>query len=341
MATYYGTYGQKVQYLASDPSDPQTGQVWYNSTSATLKVRAVSTSGTWATGGNMSDGRYGIAGVGIQTAALGFAGYGPAPGTTNSTKTESYNGTSWTTSPATLNRAIYSLNGFGTQTAAIGAGGYFYPGGNQSYAESYNGSAWTIITSLPAARGGHMAAGTASTAGLIFGGSDSGNIATASALNWNGSAWTSAPSLNTARFTGMGAGTQTAAICAGGYQPPVYQSASESYNGTSWTNTPSLNTARAGLGGGGTQTLAYVCGGGDASGPTNWFTATELWNGSTWTTNPTGLNQKRYSIESNVGTQAAGITFGGYNPPSSPLYLVSTEELTGPGAGVTKTVTVS
>jgi hypothetical protein len=39
MATYYGTYGQKVQYLASDPSDPQIGQVWYNSTSATLKVR--------------------------------------------------------------------------------------------------------------------------------------------------------------------------------------------------------------------------------------------------------------------------------------------------------------
>ena len=54
MTTYYETYGQKVQYLASDPSDPQTGQVWYNSTSATLKVRAATTSGTWASGGSLS-----------------------------------------------------------------------------------------------------------------------------------------------------------------------------------------------------------------------------------------------------------------------------------------------
>jgi hypothetical protein len=48
MATYYGTYGQKVQYLASDPSDPQIGQVWYNSTSATLKVQSATTAGAWA-----------------------------------------------------------------------------------------------------------------------------------------------------------------------------------------------------------------------------------------------------------------------------------------------------
>jgi hypothetical protein len=50
MATYYGTYGQKVQYLASDPSDPQIGQVWYNSTSAVLKVRQLGTVNAWASG---------------------------------------------------------------------------------------------------------------------------------------------------------------------------------------------------------------------------------------------------------------------------------------------------
>ena len=48
MTTYYGLYGQKVQYLASDPTDVQICQVWYNSTSATLKVRSATTSGTWA-----------------------------------------------------------------------------------------------------------------------------------------------------------------------------------------------------------------------------------------------------------------------------------------------------
>jgi hypothetical protein len=58
MATYYGTYGQKVQYLASDPSDPQIGQVWYNSTSATLKVRQEVATNAWASGGNLGTARY-------------------------------------------------------------------------------------------------------------------------------------------------------------------------------------------------------------------------------------------------------------------------------------------
>jgi hypothetical protein len=74
MATYYGTYGQKVQYLASDPSDPQIGQVWYNSTSAVLKVRSATTAGTWASGGTMNTARFSLAGSGTQTAALAFGG---------------------------------------------------------------------------------------------------------------------------------------------------------------------------------------------------------------------------------------------------------------------------
>ena len=56
MATYYGTYGQKVQYLASDPASPQAGQVWFNSTSNLLKV-AVTQQGAWATGGNLATAR--------------------------------------------------------------------------------------------------------------------------------------------------------------------------------------------------------------------------------------------------------------------------------------------
>ena len=96
MATYYGTYGQKVQYLASDPSDPQIGQVWYNSTSAVLKVRQVTTTGTWATGGNLNTTRRELANAGIQTAAIAFGG---ASATAVSSAAESYNGSSWTTAP--------------------------------------------------------------------------------------------------------------------------------------------------------------------------------------------------------------------------------------------------
>jgi hypothetical protein len=72
MATYYGTYGQKVQYLASDPSDPQIGQVWYNSTSATLKCKRTyhcSFLGYWW---NTNTARSNGSEVGIQTAALIF-----------------------------------------------------------------------------------------------------------------------------------------------------------------------------------------------------------------------------------------------------------------------------
>ncbi len=37
MATYLSLKGSKVQSLASDPSSPLTGQIWYNTTSGLLK----------------------------------------------------------------------------------------------------------------------------------------------------------------------------------------------------------------------------------------------------------------------------------------------------------------
>ena len=73
MATYYGTYGQKVQYLASDPSDPQIGQVWYNSTSAVLKVRGVTTAGTFASGGNLGTAVYQAGGAIVTGKQIGRA----------------------------------------------------------------------------------------------------------------------------------------------------------------------------------------------------------------------------------------------------------------------------
>jgi hypothetical protein len=72
MATYYGTYGQKVQYLASDPSDPQIGQVWYNSTSAVLKVRQEVTVNAWASGGNLNTARHVLGGAGTTNSSFSF-----------------------------------------------------------------------------------------------------------------------------------------------------------------------------------------------------------------------------------------------------------------------------
>ena len=37
MATYSTLHGQTIQMIAGDPANPVEGQVWYNSTTATLK----------------------------------------------------------------------------------------------------------------------------------------------------------------------------------------------------------------------------------------------------------------------------------------------------------------
>jgi hypothetical protein len=63
-----------------------------------------------------------MGGAGIQTAAIAFGGAPPPAGTG---ATELYDGTSWTTSPATLvtSRSL-AVGDAGTQTAALGFGGY-------------------------------------------------------------------------------------------------------------------------------------------------------------------------------------------------------------------------
>ena len=42
--------GTRVQSLASDPSNPVEGQIWYNTTSNNFKAAEAATSGAWATG---------------------------------------------------------------------------------------------------------------------------------------------------------------------------------------------------------------------------------------------------------------------------------------------------
>jgi hypothetical protein len=64
--------------------------------------------------------RSSIAGLGLQTAALAFGGFVPGPA--NSTATESYNGSTWTTVNS-LNTARNGMTGAGIQTAGLAFGG--------------------------------------------------------------------------------------------------------------------------------------------------------------------------------------------------------------------------
>ena len=90
MTTYNEIAGRRVNFLSSDPSYVDTnsdGQVWYNSTSATLK--AWLPTGAWRSGGNLPSARAYMGSAGTQTAGLGFGGY---TGGTDTAATEEYTG---------------------------------------------------------------------------------------------------------------------------------------------------------------------------------------------------------------------------------------------------------
>src|SRR6056300_87572 len=133
MATYKEIFGTNIEVLASDPSNPVEGQVWYNSTDNVVKGAAATTVGAWATGGNLNTARGDLGNAGTQTAALAFGGeIAPITGAT-----ESYNGSSWT-EVNDLNTVRYALAGGGTQTSAIGTGGETIPFTNAT--ETWNGT---------------------------------------------------------------------------------------------------------------------------------------------------------------------------------------------------------
>jgi len=339
MATYYGTYGQKVQYLSTDPSPVQTGQVWYNYTSATLKVQSATTSAAWSSGGALPAAREGMGGAGTQTATLGNGGNGPP----SINATLLYNGSTWTASPGNMNTARAYCATTGTQTAAITANGNPNPAGNNysTNSETWSGTAWTTTasTSLPS---GVRAASGVSTAALVSGGySNNGSQYNQTAVeSWNGSAWTSVTGLTTGRMSGQGGvGTQTTAMVIGGftYPPSGYRTEVENYNGTSWTNGTSMNVGRARGAASGQPSSVLIYFGITAAAP-NGTATSELWNGSTWTASATGTTA-RESIGGlgNSGASTAALAFGG----ASPTFRNQTESYLGAGVAITKTVTVS
>jgi hypothetical protein len=138
MTDYINIKGQNIEVVASDPSNPTSGQIWYNSTSQTLKGQGFA-AGSWASATSMGTARRGLGGCGTQTAGLAFAGDTMPDVKTNIT--EEYNGSSWTGS-GTMATSRYYIGAAGTQTAGLGFGGYLYPNSPPVSAatEEYDGS---------------------------------------------------------------------------------------------------------------------------------------------------------------------------------------------------------
>jgi hypothetical protein len=68
VSTYKEIVGQKITKVTSDPSDPKTGQMWYNTT--TGEIKALQNLQAWSSGGTLLDGTAGslCGGFGTQTA---------------------------------------------------------------------------------------------------------------------------------------------------------------------------------------------------------------------------------------------------------------------------------
>ena len=316
MATYRGIKGLTIQTVSSDPSNLKTGQVWYNSTLG--KVKGVKlAAGAWASGGNLNTARNTAYSAQQSSYTAGMIAGGNSPGGLL-TATELYDGSSWTTSPASLPEGCYVGASCGTQTAALQWKGNTDPSIGSGECFEWNGSAWSDGGAFPSSMAANYGTGS-QTAALNFAGGSSYTPITAT---YDGSSWTvESNDLNTERESPGGFGTQTASICAGGYTGGL-KDLTESWNGTSWTEVGDMNTAKYNSGAAGdAQDDGMVFG---SSEPI--MTLTEVWDGTSWT-EAGDLSTGRGGGDGFGTTSNAVVTGGGI--PSSPS-TNATEEWTGP-----------
>ena len=277
MAEYKGIKGFQVQTRTQDPSptEAQVGDFYYNSSSGQFKAinEGGAPIGTWASGANLNNTRYALAGAGASnSAALVFGGYPNGP----TGQTEQYDGTSWT-EKNDLNSARGYLDGAGPYTAALAFAGYATPPTvTHTSTETWDGTNWTEVNDLNNARYNGGGDGT-QTSALFFGGTPnpSPSVFTES---WDGTNWSEVGDLNTASQGPGAAGTSNTASLAFGGGYPSNTVNTELWDGSSWTEVNNLNTARRNLGGTGTTTSALAYGGRPPL-----KTETEFWNGTSWT----------------------------------------------------------
>ena len=305
MTTYKEIKGTQIEAVASDPSNPVEGQVWYNTTTNVLKGQSF-IGDSISTGGNYPQSLYQAGSAGTQTAAIGFGGR-QAPSRTAVAAV--YNGTNWTTVNSMNSQRSVFQSSFGTSTSAIGVNGQGPPSPPPAFSaavEEYNGTNWSEVASTNTKRRIMSGCGATGTSGLVAGGLNDAAENQVLTETWNGSSWTEVNDLNTARSQSVGAGTITAAVAASGDYV-------ESWNGTNWT---AITAAPVSLSvGGGTQT-AIIANAGSAP-----DTSVFIYNGSSWATSAATFSTTHPSggFSGNPGT--AALFFAG--SPSSTTDVTS------------------
>jgi hypothetical protein len=276
MSTFKEIRGTLIKSLSSDPSNPGEGEMWYNSTSQTLKGYVLAPAST-SSSGAVNTGRTQLGSTGTLTAGIMFGGETPSL----TGVTEEFDGSTFSnggTCPATKS----DMHSSGTQTAALWGGGS--PSSSGSF--EYNGSSWTGVGAMTFAGRDFTGGGVGiQTAALQVGGFISPGNYSAVMQEYNGTSWSNIPQTfptgpNTGGFASCG--TQTACLSSGG---PSGATATLSWDGSSWTTENSLGIGASGAVQRGTVSDAIMATGHPASPPT-YGVEIQTWDGTNWSTSP-------------------------------------------------------
>jgi len=329
MATYEEIYGKRVEVLDADPTltSAYEGQVWYNSTSGTLK--AVVASAVAVSSTNMPTATRAYMPIGASQDSF-IVATGANPGTNYSTNCYEYNGLGWASAPSagTARDQACRSGGVGTLTAGMISGGAA-PGAQVDNTELYDGSSWTETGNLSDSRGDAELFGTQTAAALTGGyNSFSPPYWTNATEEFNGSSWTAGTATPLNTNGGCGVGTLTAGMIVGQNESPSNSypgkasvTQTRNYDGTSWSLGGTLNVASAVNTTVGTQAAARKAGG-NAPAPAS-YTNTEEWDNTAWTTGPSLATA--LSNGGGAGTSTAAVYAGGQTPPGN---LNTTQEVT-------------
>ena len=303
MSTYREIIGKKIKKVSSDPSSGLDGEMWYNSTTGTLRGQAITQA--WSSGSPITTARATVGSGGIPTAAWIAGGTASTPNS-GLAITEEFNGSGWSAG-GNLNQARGYSDGSGTQTAGLQVGGApTSPVVGQTYVEEYNGTAWTAVTGTPHGLWQNSVFGIQTAA--VSAGQEPGP--SSAVFNYNGSSWTTGGTMTTTRGYVASAGTQTAGWIGGG-SPPTGDNYTELYDGSSWTASANLASPSSGYAAGanGPQTASIYFGGYLTASLSN----TETFDGSSWTSSAAmGTAVDEMGSANNGTSNSTALSAGGF-----------------------------
>lgn len=305
----FGSYGSGVQTAALF-SGGRTGSPPFPVTNTSASYNGTS----FGAEGNLSTARQSAGCFGATENTSIAAGGHNVPG--NYTDTEEYNGSAWTTVPATF-PSQDNLGAAGVQTAAIANAN----GGTGSFL--FDGSAWTGGPSMNTARSSLNQAmmGLTQDAVVALGANPSANNAIES---YDGTSWTtSTATLGTGRAQSASSGSNTAGVLFGG-TTTAYVAVTEEYNkstntitAAAWASGGAYPINAGDITGAGTQTAAICQNGRQYPGPNGAINNTNTYDGSSWTAAPTTNSSLWNRASAKNGTQTAALAVGGTPGPSA------------------------